>query len=376
MPTQLTGSLDLTPLPLDATEAQRNEKVNTILKLARPLANISGINGVKVHLADANLVIEVDPTGADDAGGATTNDSGKVDQPNGGGTTGGGTVDPTDPGETFTPGDANTPGAAVAYESRLRGGTASLIGWSEWTSPSTPAKKYRKYAISGFTGERTYTSCGGTLVQTNVGTYSGAATVNVTTGTLTDATRQVLTQDGVVTSDTVAGTPGYTSSVPSSTAKYTRTATSTTLTTSGTETCVNQPPAVVAYGTTTEVFSIEDTDLDATTRLLAGSTWGSWGTAASFPAASASYAARTTGFTFTYEQTQLRANYTGMPAGWPFKVKVRIASVNVATSAVSTVKTLNFTPTADGTGAATWSVDVVPASPGFTYRVQSVSHFL
>jgi hypothetical protein len=127
----------------------------------------------------------------------------------------------------------------------------------------------------------------------------------------------------------------------------------------------------------TDTLSVEDTDADAVTRLLATSpSWTSWSAAASLPAAAADYDARTTGFTFDYEQTQLRANYTGMPAGWPFKVKVRIAKVDQTTSAVSTVQTLNFNPTADGSGAATWTVDVVPAAPGFTYRVQSVAHFL
>lgn len=38
---------------------------------------------------------------------------------------------------------------SVAYECRIRGGVAELIGFSEFTSPSTPPKKYRVKTLSG-----------------------------------------------------------------------------------------------------------------------------------------------------------------------------------------------------------------------------------
>jgi hypothetical protein len=374
MPTQLTGSLDLTALPLDATEAQRNEKVNTILRLARPLANITGSNGVKVHLADANLVIEVDPDGADDAGGATTNESGDVNTPDGGGTTGGGTPDPSDPGEPFTPGDANTPDAAVAYESRKRSGVASLVGHSEYTSASTPPKKYRVKAFTGVAEGRLYSDAGCTnLVFTNTDTHSGASTYDVVTGSVTNTGQFVRTGTESSTTSITEINPFTAGGDTAVLTRLTKGITNPLTAVAFEGNYFKRPSVPTALAT----LSIEDTDADAVTRLLATSpTFTDWSAAASFPAAAADYDARTTGFTFDYEQTQLRANYTGMPASWPFKVRVRIARVNIATGAISTTQTLNFNPTADGSGAATWTVDVVPAAPGFTYRVQSVAHFL
>lgn len=291
---------------------------------------------------------------------------------------GGGTVDPADPGEPFTPGDASTPGATVAYESRLRGGTAEVVGFSEFTSPSTPAKKYLTISFSGAMTAYNHsgTTCTGGLLNTQVDTIAANSkcVFNPNTGTVTNTT-------SVTSVQTPGSTSTYTlaATIIGSNAGMGYVLTATTETRTGSGACVIIGGGSSTYsGITNVVLSGEDTDSAAITRLLAGAggTFGSWGTVASFPAAAADYDARTTGFTFDYQQTQLRANYTGMPAGWPFKVRVRIARVNATTGAISTVQTLTFNPTADGTGAASWTVDVVPAAPGYTYRVQSVSHFL
>lgn len=417
---------------------------------------------------------------------AGTADGGTGNPGGSGGT--GGTPAVGDLGELFTPGDANTPGAAVAYESRKRGGNTTLVGHSELTSPSTPAKKYRIKTFSGNLASTAYMAAGCTTAApsggpisvtggiasfsasgsqltvtygfsgtqnggrftavdvtnpsqifyrdgvgvNNVGSlpitmtagttytirlryfptgvidgasetqtltytyeptqaeslaYTGTSSYDVTTGALTDAGSVT----GFVINTGTGALDAVSASITSVDDASSRLGTGnfTTATDTATQHALNRSNTCEQIGASTyyrkvtsctlkDTLSAEDTDSNGITRLLAGAggTYGSWGAAGAFPNAAAVYAARTTGFTFTYEQTQLKATYTGMPAGWAFKVRVRLSRVKASTGAVSTVTTSIFNPTADGDGEATWTINVEPAEAGYTYRVQSVDHFL
>lgn len=427
--------------------------------------------------------------------------------PPAGGSDGGTPVTGGEPGEPFSPGDTWTPGAAVLFEARKRGGTASLVGFSEYTSPSTPAKKYRTKTLSGTAAGGVFTDAGftplmasgagsssasgsasssasgmslswawswsgatntmtttftlitpgtwkleisifiagfhyirnenigsgaeagGTFTQTwtlpvtanqlvhaawngrNARTgaaadftpsyvdhiagtqpvteslaYGGAATYNATTGALTDA--GTLTQSVINSTTGLLETFGVSSlaSVDDALTRIgsgnfgsaTEAATAHALPISGTAVQIGSLSLwrKLTSSTLTDTLSVEDTDSDAITRLLATSpAWSSWSTVSSFPGAAADYDARTAGFTFDYEGAQLRATYSGLPVGWPFKARVRIAKVNQTTGASSTVSLVDYRLLADGSGDATFTVDIQPTAPGFTWRVHSVAHY-
>lgn len=495
--------IDLSPLPDNATEAQRNQRLNLLSRLCLPFASIKGQNGVSLHVSQGNLIAEINTKELASIIDAITAPPVSV--------AGGEVTTPDDPGEPFDP------AAFVAYESRTRGGDASLIGFPEFTSPSVPARKFRSKTLSGFASGATFTDEACTvraygyvtptvLVASTTITNSGCSvsaelysdgTCNIssttstpddgfyvqtwvykltrddadagytsglypasfrsvhvyqhvsrTSGTTLSETINipaggrvylliVLAQNGVNTAidpdsdyiDLAPFTSGqeffYSGAVTydASTGAIVNTAFvegndvssplpdisgSAPLTYASVDDCpyrrfgyelfgdaVDTPTShawpplgtgvaiggglyrKVTSSSIEDTLTDEDTDLDAITRLLASTegAWGAWGVVSSFPAAAATYTARTTGFTFTYQNTQLRANYTGMPVGQTFTVKVRVTQETLATGAIATFFTYNYSLTADEDGAATFTVDIIPAYPGYTYRVQSVQHF-
>jgi hypothetical protein len=381
------SEFDLSPLPNDATEADRNARVNALITAVRPFTRFIGQNGVSIHVSQGNVIAEINTkeiasiiqsASATDSGGATSGNATTGNDTNG-------ISDPNDPGETFTPGDANTPGASVAYEARLRSGTASLVGYAEFASPSTPAKKYRTITASGTQSQNRYlagSSCG---IPEGIPVSSGFLSGNINYDVATGAPSGTMTYTGTVgvigTTDVSSMTTLPAPSVGEYTVNNTPTTSTATINSGCFATSIEFQYTELSFKTE---LTNEDTDVNAITRWRAATSFGSWGSA-TFPAASAAYNARTTGFTFTYEEAEFRATYTGLPAAWLFKAKVRVVRVNQATSAVSTVSTLVFNVTTDGSGGATFTVSVIPLGnssgavvydPGYTYRVQSITHYL
>jgi hypothetical protein len=346
-----------------------------------PFLNFTGVNGLKVTISDSNIVIDADELQAGDGYGGNA-----LAPIVGIGNNTGGTPDPNDPGEEFTPGDANTPTGAVSYESRIRSAMASLVGYAEFASPSTPARKYRTITASGTQSQNRYlagSSCG---IPEGIPVSSGFLSGNINYDVATGAPSGTMTYTGTVgvirTTDVSSMTTLPAPSVGEYTVNNTPTTSTATINSGCFATSIEFQYTELSFKTE---LTNEDTDINAITRWRAATSFGSWGSA-TFPAASAAYNARTTGFTFTYEEAEFRATYTGLPPNWPFTAKVRITKVNQATGAVLTVSRLVYSLITDDSGGATFTVSVVPISSdgsggavyggGYTYRVQSIAHYL
>lgn len=78
--------------------------------------------------------------------------------------------------------------ACGSLEGRTRGGTATLIGYSEYTTPSTPPKKYRRQTIDGavYKCRGNTTNCTWTSVVTDTESYSGYCQYHPVTGAITN----------------------------------------------------------------------------------------------------------------------------------------------------------------------------------------------
>ena len=280
-------------------------------------------------------------------------------------------------GDPFTPGDAETPGAAVAYEERHRSGTATLCGFSEFVA-STPAKKYRTITFSGNTLGCSYTS--GTCTTFSSGgysIYSGGRSFDAATcveGSYTDRTSYNGLAGCAATGGSVfsTGQTGAGWDMPSGIIDTVKTA--TVWSQEGSGTCIGSDKRPTG-NTRTQTLSAEDTDADAITRWLATSpAWSSFA-AATLPDAEAPYTARTTGFSFTYGEAELKINATGFPAAYAFTARVVIAREHDTTAIVTTVSTSDYALTADGSGNATVTVAVEAEEAGYTYRVDSVTFY-
>ena len=290
-------------------------------------------------------------------------------------------------GDPFTPGDAVTPGGSAAYTSRSRGGTASLIGFSEYGTASTPAKKY---LVQTYTSDRARcsrnTNCAGSIQGSDSFIGNEVCTYNVTTGALTSTGSTVNRQTfGSCPATSITSTVAAICSRTGLDAGYSgafwnyTTQTQTSLITAAGSCGINESGYYsTPSGGQTLTLTSEDTDATAITRLLATSpSWSSW-TSATLPGAACSHTARTTGFSFTYGEAELKVNVTGFPAAFVFTLRAQIVRIDTATSELSLVATQDYLTTADGAGAATVTIGVEAdeAGPnGYTYKVNHVEWF-
>lgn len=280
----------------------------------------------------------------------------------------------------------------TSMECRTRGGTAALVGHSEFSGHATlPPKKYLRKALTGETTTCLYDACGGTLGGGNRFVGSGSCVYDAATGTTTNSLKRTVYKSdvGVCTASTFDYEAALLCTeedpdVPTCNATFTTSATVRTY--SGTGGCcfdflVNN----TRNGSLTLTLSIEDTEAAAIARLLAGDggTWSGWQTVGAgmgecVPTACcrASWAARGAGqFTFGYQEAEYRVTSEGHAPGWEVTFKVRFyrKPSGAPDTAYALYAEEEQTGTADGDGVAIATGDV-PLTQGYdTYAASCVT---
>ncbi len=221
-----------------------------------------------------------------------------------------------------TPGECACCGiGGVDLSCRTRGGTASLVGCAEYTTPSSPPKRYRRSAMSGATDTNYYTfsdsACATPPSNTTHCTYTAFTQYSVTTGLPTDG--------GSIDCGSGPG-PGGNQCIacPADTCMHIYVCAPTTIQRMTTGNCCFDGGGSNVYfkkisDTLTWTLSDEDTEDDAIDRLLAGAggTWSAWapvgdgtgGTCVGYLCCQANYQQRT-GFSFGYHEAQFKADMT------------------------------------------------------------------
>lgn len=261
-----------------------------------------------------------------------------------------------------------TPLTCASLECRTRGGTASLCGFSEYTSASTPPKKYRLKTWSGQTQDMIGGSC---AINGDLEQYSGTVVYSATTCGTTNTL--VYTLNGAANP---FGQPAITD-VPAcfacgSPPSYGCTTTATvTARTSGTV-CADCGAGGhhQGIGNPAATLSTEDTEADAITRLLAGAggTWSAWA-ASSSTTCLARRQARTTGFDLVYQESEWRRVFTGLVAGETYYIEVKLNRSVYGAASYSLFQTVRVYGTADGTGNLTLTGTVTNTSGYETYAL-------
>ena len=260
--------------------------------------------------------------------------------------------------------------ACASMECRTRGGTASLCGYAEWTGyESTPPKKYRTKTLSGSLFWCYYSGTPCTTKTSSFGyTWGGTCYYNASTCALTQSGTSVLNHGdatcALTTDDpatTACGITGATSSLD-------ETLTSTVRTLVGNGNCVNDSGWRQASGTATDTLSVEDTEADALSRLLAGAggTWSAW-SAASSTTCLARWQNRTSGFDLIYQEAQWRIVFTGLSASTAYSVQVKMYRRTYGSGGYTLYQTQTAMGTSDGSGNLTLSGDVPNAYGYETY---------
>jgi hypothetical protein len=260
----------------------------------------------------------------------------------------------------------STFGCSVA-ECRTRGGTATLCGFSEFSSASTPPKKYRVNTISESFYWCTYGSsdCTGNSARFEL-LMSGAASYNSSTCTLTTidySTRNDTGDCGVPSGSYTVTQRSRLVYDPAFMLLDTDTATLREV--SARPPCYNFSGGahVTASGNGSETLSVEDTEADAITRLQASGSWSSWSAAGS-TSCLAKYETRTSGFSFAWQEAQFRATIS-ITSGVTGVVKVGVYRRAYGSGGAWTlISTEYFSVTGNGSNEDTISMDV-PNEQGY-----------
>lgn len=267
-------------------------------------------------------------------------------------------------------------GATVSIECKIRGGTASLIGYDPFVTPSGLPVKYRTYTMSGVFTSSAYLSgdCSGSVAGTLVTTISGNANYDADTGEFTDSTTAV-----------EVSTPGSTSTIspvskisgcPSDACKVDWTCDETTAVGVGTSACCSLGLGTEIFtGTHTHTLSNLDTDEKAETRLeFSLDPWEeiSWG---SCTGVSSVWEIRTSGV--SHVKSNAKAKFTGSAyyTDWDYVLTVNFEQKLLPSGSWEDSTTITYKVPSDGSGDFEYIIDL-PITEGYETRIKNWSLYL
>ena len=275
----------------------------------------------------------------------------------------------------------------INVDCRTIGGTASMCGFTEYTSPSTPPKYYLIETLSG-----SDTICGWfnpdttcSAAQPNVVTahdFTGAITYNAANcsyvNTKSRATGTTGATSGtpcvhIATSGSTALGPGFfgfTVSVCAYSDITTQTRNDRTY--DGVCCPVGAPASGrTVTGTVSSQLSNEDTDANAIARLLASSNYSAWANL-SVPSCSSNYQARSSN-SFTYQEAQYRANVSAANThAYTLMAELWRAPSGFSNYALYSYQITPFTTNATGFASV---IANVPVTQGYSTYVSNVEFF-
>ena len=261
----------------------------------------------------------------------------------------------------------------------LRGGVATLCGFSEFlTTPSSPPKKYRNIKPEGKPYICYYgnSSCTGTLDTVDSYDLDGAdeliynaSTCEVNTGHYTHYVNSDhpstcgYSTSGTATVEVEGVFSIGAASETTANSVITRTLTTCEVVFDNGATCNAAGfDYYHIYGSQKQTLSIEDTESDALSRLLAGP-GGTWSSYSGGPCV-AGYEIRTSGFSFHYNEARWRAQATGLTPGTNYTTYIQYWRRPYGTGSYTLFQTVIVYGTADGTGLLSIDGDV-PNDKGY-----------
>jgi hypothetical protein len=276
---------------------------------------------------------------------------------------------------------------------RTRGGTASLCGFSEYASASSPPKKYRTQTMSGAVVGCNYTGgCAAAGFKGGFGLkWSGSYDYSSSTCAALSNTQyeDFYGTDNVSYCGVNYGSPLGHTLIPAGITPYpsyfgdgggtlVQAATYQTWPYLGVCSYANQK----FTGSVTATLSNEDLETDAITRLLAGGggTWGSWivsgaaGCTGTPPSCCrAQYEQRTSAFSFAYNESQFRVQLGGLTPSTFYYCRIEIyRRVRGGGGLFTHYSTMVLSGTTDGSG--NYSVDGnAPNDEGYETYAQSAA---
>lgn len=256
----------------------------------------------------------------------------------------------------------NSVPATIGIECRVRGDLASLCGYSEYTSPSTPPKKYRTKTLSGNIVADKYSDGGCTLYQcTETLSYSGSCVYDANYCNLTsNATETVTGCRSAANACCDIGTGDNLGTLFASNVN----ATAVVLSYSGNVCTTLATGNWKAVSTTAqEALTVEDTEAQAIVRVIADFPWGSW-SSSPMNTCDSHYESRSSGFTFDYREGQWRVTVSGATPSANYTLSLEAWRSLYSLGSYTLYAYVNTAFSTDGSGGAVITGDV-PITLGY-----------
>jgi hypothetical protein len=263
---------------------------------------------------------------------------------------------------------------AIALSCSTRTGTATLCGHSEFTTPSTPPRKFRRKAASGTIVQCLHSdaSCVSPAASSR---YVYAGTCDYDSTTCATANSLSVTQyngassctANTFVSTTALGCDFGDGTTASANCNRDTVVSSTNITVTCTAACCPGAGNLIETGGRTISLSNEDTEAQARTR-SSPSAWSAFTACGGLPCCEAYATDRGAGvFTLSYQDARLKTDYSGLGAGMSFALSVEVDYVPIGGGTLADFTTLQAALVADGAGAGTHTFDMPTPPSGFSY---------
>ncbi len=273
-----------------------------------------------------------------------------------------------------------TGATALVVQYRTKGGTANVCGYSEYTTPSTPPKKYRLLTLSGAQDFQHFpfgvTDCSGAPDCRVNFAYSGTCTYDSSTCVVANSGGQYVISRSIGACIGIAPDGTYpTCSIGSASVLLGDVEVLTKTTRQ--ITCPGFPcydsgleSASRTVSDKKETLSVEDTDSDAITRLMAASSYTGYSTAVAIGDAKSQYQQRTTTFNFTYQYAQYLLTKSGLTPSTLYNGSATIFRRLWGSSDPWVfVSTVLVSGTTSGGGVFTFGPFDLPIAAGYEYTI-------
>lgn len=275
-------------------------------------------------------------------------------------------------------------GEVAGYVSSLqwmsKSGNAFLIGYSEFSSPSTPPKKYRVQTQDGSFTDCNWNGpvCAGAYLTFGSATSYGAYTFDRITAAGTSAmyvqSRSDVSANACLPNGPVSGAPtlvaGPSITLPPTGSQGTNTSSPTFEEYVGNGNCVVLgSESGVNRGYRNLTLTVEDTEADALNRLDLANAYGAYGSSV----LSGSVQPRVTGFNFNAQLCQYKAQFAGLPPLEAYSIEAKVyRRIYGSSDPFVLFETLVYPDQSTDSSGNMSFTNTTPVESGFEAQVQTV----
>lgn len=272
---------------------------------------------------------------------------------------------------------------SASIECRTKSSTATLVGFDEYSSASTPPKKYRTQTLSGTLrycqGQSPNNpDCSGNFNDSTRDDYSGSYEYSVVDGSQTNNQLRARYGRGGPAAACGSGEVFQSNNVPAQNFTVNDFTTGCFPLVSSTQTqktwqgqgcgCTGTSFYESTTGTVTATLSNEDVETDAIARANVMAVWSAW--SAGSPTSCMASIEQRSGYSFLYQTAEYRITKSGLAPNTNYDIRFNVLRRTYGGGAYSFYQTLMVSATTDGSGNLSYTNEV-PSYVGFDSYIEN-----